>query len=97
MSKSDADDLGGVSKVWIQRAEGVRSLTIPTPRTKEAQGMGRRTVGRRAARVAAQAVIVAVLVAGSATPAVAAKPAGHGGGGGGGTATPTGNDVSYPQ
>ncbi len=59
--------------------------------------MGRRTVGRRAARVAAQAVIVAVLVAGSATPAVAAKPAGHGGGGGGGTATPTGNDVSYPQ
>ena len=59
--------------------------------------MGRRTVGRRAARVAAQAVIVAVLVAGSATPAAAAKPAGHGGGGGGGTATSTGNDVSYPQ
>ena len=60
--------------------------------------MGRRTAGRRVVRVAAQAVIVAALVAGAATPAVAAKPTGHGGGGGGGgTSTPTGNDVSYPQ
>ena len=60
--------------------------------------MGRRTAGRRVVRVAAQAVIVAALVAGASTPAVAAKPTGHGGGGGGGgTSTPTGNDVSYPQ
>ncbi len=59
--------------------------------------MGRRTMKRRVVRVAAQGVVVAALIVGGATPASAAKPAGHGGGGGGGTATPTGNDVSYPQ
>lgn len=60
--------------------------------------MGMRTVGRRVVGVAFQGVLVAALVVGSATPAFAAKPAGHGGhGGGGGTSVPTGSDVSYPQ
>ncbi len=59
--------------------------------------MSRRTMRRRALRVVAQGVIVAALIVGSATPAFAAKPTGHGGSGGGRTATPTGNDVSYPQ
>jgi hypothetical protein len=62
---------------------------------KEAQDMGKRTVGLRAVRIALQGVIVATLVVGGATPAFAAKPTGHGGGGG--TSTLTGNDVSYPQ
>ena len=62
--------------------------------------MGRRSVGRRAVGLALQGVIVVAFIVGSATPALAAKPTvrgSHGGGGGGGSATPTGNDVSYPQ
>jgi hypothetical protein len=61
---------------------------------EEAHGMGKRTMGRRAARVAIQGVVVIALLVGGATPAFAAKPSK---GGGGGTSTPTGNDVSYPQ
>ena len=61
--------------------------------------MGRRSVGRRAVGLALQGVIVVAFIVGSATPALAAKPTVRGshGGGGGGSATPTGNDVSYPQ
>ncbi len=57
--------------------------------------MGRIMTGRRVIAVAIQGVIVTALIIGGANPAFA-KPSGHSGGGGG-TATPTGNDVSYPQ
>ena len=56
--------------------------------------MGRIMTERRVVAAAIQGVIVTALVIGGTTPAFAAKPSGHGGGG---TATPTGNDVSYPQ
>src|ERR1700722_18624978 len=56
--------------------------------------MERRTVARRAVRLALQGIVVVALGMGGATPAFATKPTGHGGGGG---STPTGNDVSYPQ
>ncbi|HET9733369.1 MAG TPA: hypothetical protein VFP54_11905 [Acidimicrobiales bacterium] len=63
--------------------------------------MGKGTAGRNIAHLLLSGVVGVALVVGSAAPALAARPAGHGGGGGGGggggTATPTGNDVSYPQ
>jgi hypothetical protein len=63
--------------------------------------MAKGRAGRSVVRVCVEVLVVVSLVMGGATPAFAAKPAGHashgGGGGGGGTSTPTGNDVSYPQ
>ncbi|HLI45279.1 MAG TPA: hypothetical protein VKU92_12535 [Acidimicrobiales bacterium] len=59
--------------------------------------MGRCTIRRRVVGLALHGVIVASLVVGGAAPALAATSRGHGGGSGGGRATPTGNDVSYPQ
>jgi hypothetical protein len=56
--------------------------------------MRRRTVGRRAVGLALQGGIVVALLLGGATPALAATSRGHGGPT---SATPTGNDVSYPQ
>lgn len=67
--------------------------------------MGKRMVRRRLGHAVVQGALVAALVIAGASPALAAKPSSHGGGGngggggkgGGGTATPTGNDISYPQ
>jgi len=54
---------------------------------------------RRAGRAILGSLVAAVVLAGAASPALAAKPSGHGGGGGGGGhgSVLTGNDVSYPQ
>ena len=57
--------------------------------------MGSRAM-RVSTRLAVQLVAVSVLVVGSVTPAVAARPV-HGGSTGSGGSTTTGADVSYPQ
>src|SRR5216684_2299786 len=58
--------------------------------------MNNRGANRIPLRLARWTLLVGAVVAGTATPAFAARP-GHGGGGGGTGSTTTGFDVSYPQ